>query len=311
MANNVTFHSVLADVCIRTVVYFDLFDYPLTAWEVRKFLWECHAGALEVYGALDELVGQGKLERMDGYYYLPGRSAIMQIRWQRYLLAEPKFKRALRAVRFLRYVPNVLTIATCNNLAYSNAKADSDIDLFIIVRRQRIWISRLLVTFVVQLLGLRRHGNKIMDRCCLSFYLTDDHLDISDLALREGDPYLSFWLATLSPLYDRQDTLAKFWQANANLLQHLPNAHPKRLSRRRTADTIIRRPHNCWAIGERLEAMAKLLQLRKMKNRPPHPVSDNSVVVSDSVLKFHELDRRARYRLEWEERLHTVLPSPR
>ncbi|MDD5110113.1 MAG: hypothetical protein PHI63_02765, partial [Patescibacteria group bacterium] len=278
------------------------------AWEVWKFLWGQKAEASEIFEVLDSLVEQGKIERVHGYYCLSGRSEIIHTRWQRYLLAEPKYKRALRTARFLRFVPSVLTVAVCNNLAYSNGKAESDIDLFIIVRRGRIWLTRLLVTAVVQLLGLRRHGKKVTDRCCLSFYLTDEHLDISDLALPESDPYLYYWISTLAPIYDREGTFEKFWQANAKLLQHIPNAHPKFVSHRRNVGRIFSHSRAATKFGGWLDASAKRLQQRKMKHRPAHPSADTSVVISDSILKFHEEDRRELFRKQWMERSAQFLP---
>lgn len=291
-----------------TLAYFDLFDYPLTAWEVRKFLWEQKAEVLEVVETLDILVEEGKLERVHGYYCLPGRSEIIHTRWQRYLLAEPKYKRALRAARFLRLVPNVLTVAVCNNLAYSNVKKESDIDLFIITKRKRIWLTRLLVTAVVQLLGLRRYGKKIANRCCLSFYLTDEHFDISGLALPGGDPYLSYWLATLSPLYDRDGAFEKFWQANAKFLQQVPNARAKYLSNRRTLREKIIGHHTPTKIGAWLEVFAKRLQRKIMARRERERAPGTGVVISDSILKFHEEDRRELYRQKWQEHTEKILP---
>jgi len=292
---------------LATLAYFDLFDYPLTGWEVRRFLWEKKIEPVEVFAALDELVEQEKLERVLGYYCLPGRSEIIHTRWQRYLLAEPKYKRALRAARFLRFVPNVLTVAVCNNLAYSNVKKESDIDLFIITKRKRIWLTRLLVTAVVQLLGLRRYGKKIANRCCLSFYLTDEHLDISSLSLPGGDPYLSYWLATLSPLYDCDGAFEKFWQANTKLLQQVPNARAKYLSDRRTLREKIIGHYTPTKIGAWLEVSAKRLQRKIMARRERERTPGTGVVISDNILKFHEEDRRELYRQQWKERLARII----
>jgi hypothetical protein len=81
--------------------------------------------------------------------------------------------------------------------------ADSDIDLFVVTSPRRLWTVRILMTLVFQLLGVRRYGKKIAGRLCLSFFSTTDGLDMSEIALDGGDPYLATWVKYLSPILDK------------------------------------------------------------------------------------------------------------
>ena len=291
------------DAILATLAYFDVFEYPLTAVEAHKFLWQQKATLGDVVAELEAMETAGTVSRQFGYYCLPGREALVETRWQRYLLAEKKYQRALMAASWLRLVPNIRIAAVCNNLAYSNARAESDVDLFIVTAPHRIWLTRLLVTLVVQLLGLRRYGDKIADRCCLSFYLTADASDLKPFALTPDDPYLCYWLATLAVIYARPGAAEEFWRANDWVKNFLPNFRPRVMNGRRTIPPVHRSSRLATAAGDWLNQIAKHLQLAKMAARERNRQRGVGVVVSDRVLKFHEEDRRAQYRQEWRKRL--------
>ncbi len=285
---------------LQTLAYFDVFDYPLTGVEVHKFLWRRKASLGAVLEALAAAEARGQIGRRFGYHCLPGRAAIVATRQQRYLMADVKHKKALRAARLLRLVPNVLLAGVCNNLAYGNARPESDIDLFIVTARGRIWLTRLLAVLTLQVFGLRHHGRRVANRCCLSFYVADDHLDISDIRLVPDDPYLCYWLATLTPMYDRGQTFPRLWAANRWVREFLPNAHPKLPSIRRRVPARPRRTLTL-PLGAWLEAWVKRPQISHMARVGLHP-RGTGVVISDSMLKLHTVDRRAAYREMWQRR---------
>ncbi len=193
-----TNHSELEKSIIKTVSYFNLFHYPLTLLEVYKWLFEPDREyeLKEILEALDNLAQAGILEKKFGFYFFSGQSEAVRIRLERYRLSEKKFKIALAVARRLYKLGYVKNISICNNAGYNNAQPESDIDFFIIISAGRLWLSRLLITLITSALGRRRHAQKIANRACLSFYLADDHYDLSGIALDQPDIYLIYWLAT-------------------------------------------------------------------------------------------------------------------
>src|SRR5688572_2079603 len=79
----------LQTAVLRTVIYYDTFDYPLTAAEIRRWLYPRPGVQLptvsveEVAQALNQLQQQGRLEQADDFWYLPGRSSIVELRAKR------------------------------------------------------------------------------------------------------------------------------------------------------------------------------------------------------------------------------------
>src|SRR3989338_5119260 len=106
---------------LKTVIWFDIFEYPLTLLEVWKWLWvgagfkpaltggQTQPGRetnlSDVWFELEELVKSGRLERTEAFYHLPGRAHYVRIRKERYVVAEFKFKKALKFARLFRFVP--------------------------------------------------------------------------------------------------------------------------------------------------------------------------------------------------------------
>lgn len=294
---------------IKTVSYFSLFQYPLTLLEVYKWLFEPDReyGLTEILAALDSLVDKGVLEKKFGFYFLLGQTGTVQTRLERYRLAERKFKIALFVARRLYKLGYVRNISICNNAGYNNAQPGSDIDFFIIVCAGRLWLSRLLITLITSALGRRRHAKKIANRACLSFYLADDNYDLSGIALDQPDIYLIYWLATLAPVFDR-DCFEQFIRANCWQKKYLPNYYPAYLSGRRSL-RIRRRFNPLERLKNRLkpffganwlEGLARAFQRQKMKGHLHSQLVGTEVVITDSMLKFHENDRRREYFNAWQ-----------
>jgi len=299
---------------IATISYFDIFNYPLTLVEVNKWLYRyANSSYSELLKTLEGENLKGIIEARNGFYFMRGRQEIIKTRLWRYQIAEPKFRIALKTAGWLRYLAFIKSIAVCNNLGFNNSVSDGDIDFFIITRRGRLWWSRLVVTLWVALMGIRRHGNKVVNRICLSFYLADDHLDLSDVALQPTDTYLSYWISTLAPIYNRDSTYQNFLSGNVWLKNDLPNFYPTHSSYRRMV------VDNRWAkfsksidefilgglVGDFLEKMSRLLQIKKISHYVGKLVREKNhqVVISSSILKLHTTDRRLYYQNIWRDKI--------
>ena len=309
----------IQDAILKTLAYFDVAGYPLTQLELWRWLYLPGFTGCSLAQLVAALRGPGLSEKIDhssGYYFLKGRQEIVERRFQRYILAKRKYAIALRSARWLPALPFIEMVAVCNTLAYSNTAAQSDIDIFIVVRRGRLWLTRLVVTLLMTMLGVRRHGRHVANRLCLSFYVADNHLDLRDIALPDQDPYLLYWLATLAPVYNRDDMYRKLLAANPQFLETLPNFFPTQLSDRRrvrserwlAALTVFNERLLSSRLGTWFERYARRFQLEKM-NRNTQSVSrqnNSNVVINDTMLKFHEQDRRLEYRRHWEEKLEAL-----
>ena len=74
----------LANAIIETVAYADIFDYPLTAAEIHRYLIGQRCSRETVQAALDDDATLAvRLRRSDDFYTLASRAAIVTTRQQR------------------------------------------------------------------------------------------------------------------------------------------------------------------------------------------------------------------------------------
>lgn len=300
---------------ISTLAYFDIFDYPLTATEIWKWLFleegGKHKGTESIESVMQALNDNEYLRsRVDskfGFYFLKGREEIVTTRMDRYRLAERKWHKAKKIVRFLRHVPFVKMIGICNTLAYNNSRPQADIDLFIISKRNRVWQTRFWVTGFLKFFHLRPQPEKTQDTLCASFFVDEDHLNIKSLGI-ENDIYLPYWIAQVFPLYD-EGYYQKFLLDNNWILETLPNvflinpASRRKIERARVVKALL------TAITFFIpEKMFRRYQKRIMPERLNELANkDSRVVVKDYMLKFHDTDRRGIFLNKWQQRRAEIL----
>ncbi len=282
---------------LKTIAYYDIFDYPLTAMELWQSLWQykCQLSELIFCLATSKVLKQ-YLETRNGFYFLKGKKALLNIRAKRRIKSIQKWQKALRAVRVIRFVPFVEAVFLCNSISYFNAQEDSDIDFLIIIKEGYIWLSRFWITIYLHIFRMRRHGKKIKDRICLSFYITDKSLNLKKF-YDQGNIHLYYWLKNLNSIFDR-GIGRKFFTANIWLKKYFPNNIEKDI-----VDTWIIKDNFFSSsvrgfqefvlntiFGRFLNFCLKKMQLIKMSFNTNSRINEDNdfVIVNDQMLKFHE-----------------------
>ncbi len=302
---------------LKTIAFFDIFNYPLTATEIWKWLYKPNKAysLVEVKEALaSSQFLYGKLSAIEGFYCLHDRNNICYLRKKNNNLAERKFRKARRLVKIFRYIPYVRMVAICNSLAYSNARDDSDIDFFIIAKHGKIWLARFFTVLIVKLLRAQPKPDDHRDTFCLSFFIDEASLDIQAIGLKH-DIYYTYWLQQLMPIYDPDDLYNKFIDANQIRLECLPNAYYNIFSKEvrptkvsplvcglvefLTSPPVL----NKWTDDFYRKVQSKIID----KNLKSIINIDTRVVVNDQMLKFHSNDRREEYYKAWKERIKNLL----
>ena len=305
----------LSTAILRTITWFDVIGFPITAWEVFKYL-NIDSSDKVSFQQINQVLSSSdlnnKINSLEGFYFLAGHEENVKKRKVRYLLAERKFKKAKRVVRILRYIPWIKMISVCNTLGYSNAPDDSDIDLFIIVEQNKLWTTRFFVISFLKFFGLRplltRFGNLYdirKDRIDANFFLSDANLSIENLKI-DQDVYLAYWLILQTPIYDPYNIYGQFVGANDWIKKWLPNfvsnlpSYRRRLSKPNPLVTSLLRFLNP---GEKIY---KKLQLKILPKHLKSLANKNTnVVINENMLKFHDQDRRVYFRDLWLKNLPT------
>lgn len=291
--------SALEKSVFQTLAYCAYNDFPVTSLELWKWCDAPETSIAEIELLLSSsawLKEQG-VQSSNGFYGLGDVATWRQERIHRVTDALRKSRRALRFVRFAAWLPWVRMVAICNSLAHSFTNEESDIDLFIVTQRGRIWSTRLILTGILSIIRLRPDEAK-RDPICLSFFAAEDALDLSSMKIGAEDPYLAMWLESLTPVLDRDDILTKLHATNRWIRPSLPRSQPiERTSAYRLASSASLPDFPFLeSFAERLQRARFPAKLRAMMNM------DTRVIVTDSVLKFHDNDRRQAILEAWKQK---------
>lgn len=307
--------ATLEKSILQTLAYFQVFNFPLTAWEIYKNLYlppnlTDFSAVLKTLNRLTPCT----LQTQEGFYFLPGQNQLVSIRKKRYRLAQKKIQNAKPYLRLIRRLPFIQGVFLCNNLAYQNAPWESDVDLIILTAPGRLWSARFFSTGLIKLLNKRPGPRNQRNKICLSFYLSQDNLNLQSLAYPQ-DIHLVYWLNQFLPLYEAGPNLGQaFYQANRWTGKFLPNFFLSTPSPNWTLTAGHNRKKTPYAVknswpGKLLERTLKSLQLKIM---PPgikklSQENNTNVILNDKILKFHTKDRRLAVQHQWQEICKKVL----
>lgn len=192
-------------------------------------------------------------------------------------------------------IPFVKEIFLCNSISFNTLKRDSDIDIFIITKKNSIRRARFFSAIFFKLLWIKRSMKNKKQKFCLSFYITEDHKNLYPIIIEKTDIYLTYRLAHLVPLYQESLNKNSLFIKNKRFKELMPN-HPEEYcitiwNKIFTWKSKIKKWLEFifwWTIGHILEKIIKFIRLpillNKIKKLWP---SWKQIVINDEMLKFH------------------------
>lgn len=253
--------SALEWAILQTVAYADIFDFPLTAAEIHRYLVGFSAGRAEIDAALQSRFLASRLADRDGYFILAGRESLLARRPSRMRAAARLWPRARLYGRIMASLPYVRLVAVTGALALDNVEADDDIDYLVVTAPGRLWLCRFLVVVLVKLAAL--DGRTI----CPNYFLTENALALAERNLFTAHELVQMVPLSGLPVYQRMRSLND-WTA-----EYLPNAEgppPLAASRepgwetaRRWTEAALSSP-----VGARLEAWEMRRKVAKFGRQP-------------------------------------------
>ncbi|MFN8290116.1 MAG: hypothetical protein U0U70_07665 [Chitinophagaceae bacterium] len=202
------------EAVLKTLAYFDVFRYPLTAEEIRQFLgFCCKENELQVW--LKELERQNLLFFIDGYYLLHRDPSLCERRKKGNEQAARLLEKAERIGRFLYRFPFVSAVGISGSLSKNFADEDADIDFFIITRPNRLWIARTLMHLYKKLTFLTGKQHYY----CMNYYIDETALQLDDKNI-----FAAVEIKTLLPVCGKE-IMESFFSHNEWASNYLPACH--------------------------------------------------------------------------------------
>ena len=132
------------DAILAALAYSDVFDWPLSAAEIRSLL-TVPAEQTDVAEAIAALTAAGRIEQVEDLFALFGRTEIAAHRRRRELISARLWPVAIRYGRRIAGMPFVSMVAISGSLAVDAAEPDADIDFFVVTEDARLWTTRAMI----------------------------------------------------------------------------------------------------------------------------------------------------------------------
>lgn len=274
---------------LKTLVYADIFEYPLKAYEIHKWLIGKKASLIEVEKGLERLIKKGEVYRKEDLYFLTGRRELIKKRAEHKKISKRYLLKARVLSWFLKSILTIKLVGVSGGLAMENASKQDDIDLFIITDNNRLWISRLLASVLLDLFGTRRKVKmsnlQAKGKLCLNLLLEEGKLEQETKNL-----FVAHEVLQMKVLWQRDGIYSKYLSENEWVFNFLPNwitserlkIYDLRLksSEKNRQSSII----NSKSIYDWMEYLAKRFQLKIMK---PQKGQER---IREGALYFHPND---------------------
>lgn len=227
----------------------------------------------------------------------------MWVKWEPNSHEEHLMVRGQKYIKKLSKIPGVEMISIVNSLSMYATHKESDIDLFIVTKPGMIWFVRFFSTVILWSHWVWRRNEDIAGNFCLSFFITTEAMDISQIAI-ENDIYLYYWIYYMKPIYIQGNIYERFLGANnwveVNDVQKERNKKYMIKNHSWFASLFYEfwefwykiRDINTWIFYRKINNLIRHFLLPKTLKTYHTLGEPEGVIISDTMLKFHDQDKR-------------------
>jgi len=200
---------------LRTLLYFDIFDYPLTVDEIARY--STAASSFSILPTLDNLVSQKILYQFQNFYTVQNDPKLVPRRMKGNALAEKKMKTAKFFTHIVSLFPFVRAVMLSGSISKGYMDDKSDIDYFIITAENRLWLVRTALALFRRVF-LFNSGKSL----CTNYFIDTKNLEIKDKNI-----FTAIEFNTLEPMIG-SSVIEDFRSANQWAVSYLPNLRFKK-----------------------------------------------------------------------------------
>ncbi len=186
-------------------------------------------------------------------------------------------------------------IAIVNSLSMYATHKDSDIDLFIVTKPNMIWFVRFFSTLILWKYWVWRKNEDIAGNFCLSFFLTTEAMSLTDITI-EHDIYLYNWIYHLKPIFIQNNTYEKFLKRN-NWVK-IDKDQKMKNQQYKISSAPIDEEKSIWKeiFYRKINQVIRFFLLRRTLKSHIKLGKPEWIIISDTMLKFHDHDKRIEIR---------------
>jgi hypothetical protein len=265
---------------LRTLSYSSIFHFPLREDELFYYLIAANTVSPSSFQAALRKLSSMLVEN-GGLFALPEEKGSILKRQEMEKMGKAKRRMAQRLAAVLSYIPTIYFIGISGSVGVGQTEEDDDIDLFVIAKKNTLFVTRLAILVLLSLVGKRRRRQAATakDLFCVNMILDASSLQM----LKERqDLYTAHEIAQLYPLFERNNMYHTFLHANTWVQSFLPHTSDGR------AVTFVQgRTQPLEVLFPSIEPLARWLQLLLIKR---HKTRET---VRHDLVAFHPTDYRS------------------
>lgn len=288
----------IAASLMRTIIYFDVFLYPLSKEEIFQYCDHKISDLAPAEIALNWLCNSGYLSQDSGLYYIGNDAFKVERRQEGNKLAAERMKDARFYSKIVAAFPFVRAVCISGSLSKNFMDHKSDIDYFIITEPGRLWLTRSLLVLFKRIFLLNSHKN-----FCINYVVDTNHM-----AIQERSIYTATETVLVLPMFNQQ-LFQDFLKANKWCWDYYPNFTPSHNTPK------IRTPYlkNAleWVLsnkfGKLMERFFFRLTIGFWKRKFENDKADlfeKSVQFSEGVSRHHPLQQHKHIMEAYQSKIH-------
>jgi hypothetical protein len=176
---------------LKSLLYANIFSCPLTLKEISFYHNQEITNSTELVYLLEDLIDKKLVFKFGKYYSVSNDKSIFLLRENALKLALKKIEVAKIMTKIISCFPFVRSVMLSGSISKLYMKPTSDIDYFIVVQHDRLWISRTLLKLFRFIFLFNSSRN-----FCLNYFISDNKFEID-----EKNFFTANELITLIPLY--------------------------------------------------------------------------------------------------------------
>lgn len=285
------------------IIFFSYYNWPLTLKEIRRYLWQ---GELAL-DRIEDIIKSFPLTYREGKVWL---GDFADQRDSREKLVQQFWHKVSQWRWIFANVPFLSQVFVSNTLAFGAINNESDIDLFLIGKTNRLWTMRAGLLMWFNLFNLRVRSPQRRAKFSPEFFISDSALNLQSFTL-DNDYYFNFWLADLISIWPN-DNSGEFRSANNWCKDNLPIAwrspkHKTFLPLKNSIFKLSLEKLLAGRWGDGLERKLKFRQQQIIQHSHQRLGVNPSVVINDNVIKLHFNDRRQQIKEMIEQTLNQLI----
>ncbi len=160
---------------LKTLLYFDIFSYPLRACEVFRAQPDEAMTLEKTKIALDQFRQQGLIQKEGDFFGFGNLKEKAPRREKGNQLAAEQMQVAKKRSQFIASFPFVRGVMVSGSLSKEFMDEKSDIDFFVVTKPGRLWLARTFLILYKKIFLLNSHKT-----FCMNYFIDEDHLEIED-----------------------------------------------------------------------------------------------------------------------------------